>query len=366
MNNSLQRFSHATLTIAAALDLNQLLAQIVEQGTRLLDASQAALWLRAGEALTCTARFPDGGAVDNAPPLIEHARIDGGRLLAPLKINGDVSGILVFGKAEFNEETIVLAEQFASHAALSLQNARTIQKLDSFAGTVTHELKSPLAYTVFSLDDVIERFTELPLRDIHETLISVLAANNEIAQLVDSLLEWATLGSASHKALEPVDCRAAAEAALVRLSPLVRAHEPSVEFAELLAGDSRAVALGRRAWVEVAWTNLLGNALKYGADAEGAIQLELGATREGHHLRCWVRDRGRGIDPADQQRLFVPLARLVDDERGRGLGLSITQRLVEEMGGAVGVESEAGRGSTFYFTLPVSTEQTNTEQTNTE
>ena len=352
MNNSLQRFSHATHNIAAALDPDALLAQIVEQGVRLLDASQGALWLRAGEVLTCAAGFPGRNMAGDAPPLIEHARVDGGRLLAPLKIDGDGLGILVLEGAEFNEEAVVLAEQFARHAALALQSARRVDKLNAFAGTVAHELKSPLAYTVFSLDDVIERFTELPLRDIHETLINVLAANNEIAQLVDSLLEWAMLSAKNSQALEPVDCRAAVEAALAKLSPLVRRHEPSVEFVELLAEPS-TLAFGRRAWVEVAWTNLLGNALKYGANAEGAIQLELGATREGQHLRCWVRDRGRGIDPADQQRLFVPLERLVNDERGRGLGLSITQRLVEEMGGAVGVESEVGQGSTFYFTLPV-------------
>ncbi len=353
MIHSLHQFSQATHALAATLDPDELPAQTVEQGARLLGAKSGALWLFASDGLTCAASTPGASPNHGAPPLVEQAKVDGVRLLAPLKVEGDELGVLVLEGVEFDQETIALAEQFAVHAALALQTARRIDKLDALAGTLAHELKSPLAYTVFSLDDVIERFTELPLRDIHETLINVLAANNEIAQLVDSLLEWATLSGASSQARELVDCRAAAEAALAKLSPLVRAHEPSVEFAGLLMDQAPTLALGRRAWVEMAWTNLLGNALKYGADADGVIELELGAAREGNRLRCWVSDRGRGIEAEDQQRLFAALERLVDDERGQGLGLSITQRLVEEMGGAVGVESEVGVGSTFYFTLPV-------------
>ena len=360
MIHSLRQFSQATHILAATLDPDALPAQIVAQGTRLLGATSGALWLHAGDGLTCVVSTPDAEANHPTPPLIEQARVDGSRLLAPLllkaKDGDDVLGVLVLEGTEFDEEAVALAEHFAGHAALALRNARTVERLDALAGTLAHELKSPLAYTVFSLDDVIERFTELPLREIHGTLISVLAANNEIAQLVDSLLEWATLSGASNKARESVDCRTAVEAALAKLSPLVRAHEPSVEFTGLLAADSPTLALGRRAWVEVAWTNLLGNALKYGANADGVIKLELGAAREGNRLRCWVRDHGRGIEAADQQRLFVALERLIDDERGQGLGLSITQRLVTEMGGAVGVESESGAGSTFWFTLPILSE----------
>jgi signal transduction histidine kinase len=69
--------------------------------------------------------------------------------------------------------------------------------------------------------------------------------------------------------------------------------------------------------------------------------------------RFWVRDNGSGITPEDQVRLFVPFTRLGPARvGGHGLGLSIVQRIVEKLGGQVGVESQVGQGSVFSFTLP--------------
>ncbi len=70
-------------------------------------------------------------------------------------------------------------------------------------------------------------------------------------------------------------------------------------------------------------------------------------------VRFWVRDNGPGLTPEAQSRLFTPFTRL-DQVRaqGHGLGLSIVRRIVEKLGGQVGVESQLGQGSTFFFTLP--------------
>ena len=70
-------------------------------------------------------------------------------------------------------------------------------------------------------------------------------------------------------------------------------------------------------------------------------------------VRFWVRDNGPGITPEDQARLFVPFTRLGQARvGGHGLGLSIVRRIVEKLGGQVGVESQVGQGSVFSFTLP--------------
>ncbi|HOU11830.1 MAG TPA: HAMP domain-containing sensor histidine kinase [Anaerolineae bacterium] len=69
-------------------------------------------------------------------------------------------------------------------------------------------------------------------------------------------------------------------------------------------------------------------------------------------IRFWVRDNGIGIPVAQQAQLFTKFTRLRDTEPGHGLGLSIARNIVEKLGGAVGVESEVGQGSTFWFTLP--------------
>jgi two-component system sensor histidine kinase/response regulator len=71
-------------------------------------------------------------------------------------------------------------------------------------------------------------------------------------------------------------------------------------------------------------------------------------------VRFWVSDRGPGISPEDQTRLFTPFTQLEQVRvTGHGLGLSIVRRIVEKLGGEAGVESEVGQGSIFSFTLPV-------------
>jgi len=70
-------------------------------------------------------------------------------------------------------------------------------------------------------------------------------------------------------------------------------------------------------------------------------------------VRFWVRDNGQGIPPQEVGRLFTPFTRLGQVRaKGHGLGLSIVRRIVEKLGGQVGLESELGKGSTFFFTLP--------------
>jgi two-component system sensor histidine kinase/response regulator len=131
--------------------------------------------------------------------------------------------------------------------------------------------------------------------------------------------------------------------------------------AEFILPDSWPVALGYSPWVEEVWVNYVSNAIKYGGLPP---RVELGAdfplhspahTEEGaaSTVRFWVRDNGAGISPEAQAKLFTPFTRLENIRiKGHGVGLSIVRRILERMGGDVGVESEIERGSTFYFVLP--------------
>ena len=82
--------------------------------------------------------------------------------------------------------------------------------------------------------------------------------------------------------------------------------------------------------------------------------MQLGAEQQKNGLTFfWVLDNGRGLTQEEQGRLFTPFTRLDQvSTKGHGLGLSIARRIVEKMGGQVGVESEVGHGSVFHFTLP--------------
>jgi two-component system sensor histidine kinase/response regulator len=110
-------------------------------------------------------------------------------------------------------------------------------------------------------------------------------------------------------------------------------------------------ALGYAAWVEEVWTNYISNAIKYGGTPP---RIDLGATvQPDEMIRFWVKDNGRGLTPAEQERLFTEFARLQQVRaEGHGLGLSIVRRIVEKLGGTVGVEVTPEQGCEFYFTLP--------------
>jgi signal transduction histidine kinase len=103
--------------------------------------------------------------------------------------------------------------------------------------------------------------------------------------------------------------------------------------------------------VEEVWANYISNAIKYGGKPP---RIELGAGPQPNGtVRFWVRDNGHGLSIEDQRRLFGEFSRLSEGQvEGHGLGLSIVRRIVTKLGGEVGVESQIGQGSMFYFTLP--------------
>jgi signal transduction histidine kinase len=108
--------------------------------------------------------------------------------------------------------------------------------------------------------------------------------------------------------------------------------------------------LGYGPWVEEVWFNYLSNSIKYGGRPP---LVELGHDEDVSGVRFWVRDNGPGLTPEEQVRLFAPSAKRDRlQENQYGLGLALVQRIVEKLGGQVGVESEEGQGSLFYFTLP--------------
>ena len=227
---------------------------------------------------------------------------------------------------------------------LAAQNA----ELDAFAHTVAHDLKSPLG--------VIMGFAELLFKDrenmspgeISEALRIIVQTGDKTNTIIEELMLLA--GVRKQEIIpEPLDMGSSVRAAIERSQMFIQGRHAQIT---LLDEAAWPVALGHAPWVEEVWINYLSNAIKYGGRPP---EIQVGATIQADgQARFWVCDNGPGLSAEAQSSLFAPFTRL-DQVRakGHGLGLSIVRRIVEKLGGTVGVESEVGQGSVFYFTLPL-------------
>jgi PAS domain S-box-containing protein len=239
-----------------------------------------------------------------------------------------------------------IARDVTRRKQMEEEREQMIADLDSFAHTVAHDLKGPLS-VITSYSELLssERVSRLDQEAIVESAVVI----NEYAVKMNNIIQELFLLSSVRSdevTIRPFAMKPVVEAALERLAYMIEDKK-----ATITKPDTWPEVVGYEGWVEAVWVNYLSNALKYGGSPP---VIELGADEQAEQVRFWVRDQGPGISRAAQRRLFVPFTRLeqVKYVEGHGLGLSIVQRIVEKLGGTVGVESAPGEGSLFYFTLP--------------
>lgn len=246
------------------------------------------------------------------------------------------------------------AEQALQQLAASLDStvqARThqleavIQGLQSFTGMVSHDLRGPLGNTS-SLADLARAAHEAGDAAGAARWLTLLRRETQRAVgMVDDLLTLANVDQG------PVRRSPVAMTALVG---------DCVQSLELLyPGATQAVRFGDLPLVQAdpgllqhLVTNLLSNALKFGAGRAG-LAIQVSARRNGGGWLFEVADNGPGFDPAQAGALFEPFARLAPSvAAGSGLGLTVVRRVAERHGGSVGAESQPGQGARFWWTLP--------------
>jgi PAS domain S-box-containing protein len=224
------------------------------------------------------------------------------------------------------------------------------EELDAFAHTVAHDLKNPATLIVGYAETLAREYTTMSDDERQGFLKTIEQTGYKITTIIDELLLLATLRQ-SEVEISPLDMVRVVAESISRLTKSIKDVQAQIIWPD---ASTWPVALGHGLWVEEVWTNYLGNALKYGSKPFAAPCIELGAAVQPDNMvRYWVRDHGPGLTPEAQARLFTPFTRL-DQVRmkGYGLGLSIVRRIVEKLGGQVGLESQVGEGSTFYFALP--------------
>lgn len=220
--------------------------------------------------------------------------------------------------------------------------------------TVSHELRTPLTAIKTSISGL--QATPGAHSPAEERLLQNIDRSTErLILLINDVLDMARL-SAGRVTLRcaPVDLGELAREAIGTVRPLADAKGQSLELA--LPGPAWATNLtvtGDRRRLEQVLLNILHNAIKYTPSA-GVIRI--GADGDGACVRVWVRDSGPGIAATDQdhifERFYVGRADGVERADATGLGLAIARSLIDLHGGSIGVTSQPGAGSTFYFTLP--------------
>jgi len=230
------------------------------------------------------------------------------------------------------------------------------EELDAFAHTVAHDLKNPLGLVIGFAEALRDGHATISEEELLRYLHKIARSGRKIGDIVDELLLLAGVRQMEVE-MRPLDMASIVAEAQQRLTPMIEEYQ-----AEIVLPAAWPVALGYGPWVEEVWVNYLSNAIKYGGQPPhmelGAETLSPSASSIGGEgkegmVRFWIHDNGPGLTPEEQARLFTPFTRL-DQVRakGHGLGLSIVRRIVEKLGGQVGVKSKVGQGSVFYFTLP--------------
>ncbi|MBK8856784.1 MAG: HAMP domain-containing histidine kinase [Opitutaceae bacterium] len=249
------------------------------------------------------------------------------------------------GAADFITKPFTESEVLHS-IATRLEKKELLDELDAFAHTVAHDLKNPLATVTGRLDLIGLELGKADEATLRHHLNEAMKSTMRLTGIIDELL---ILAGVRRQVVvpQPLDMAAIVEEALEGVESLLRQQRARIE-----KPATWPEAVGYAPWIMQVWGNYISNAAKYGGP-EPLIRLGAETSADGHTLRAWVDDSGPGLDEAARAQMFVPFTRISTGRAGsHGLGLSIVRRIVEKLGGKVGVESRSGNGSRFWFELP--------------
>jgi len=286
-----------------------------------------------------------------------------GIVSAPIQREGRVIGIIILDhsdKAPFTAEAKEFLHRLADHAAIAMENAQLYQAVQAankakseFVSVVAHELRVPMT-SIKGYTDMIAMMGQVS--DQQKNFLDIIRSNvDRMSVLVSDLSDVSRIES-GRLAME-IDNNVSLKSLLDALMPAMQAeierreHKVKIELADPLPAVKADPARVTQILV-----NLISNAYKYTPNG-GTITIK--AARDGALVRCDVVDTGVGMSPEDLSKLFTKFWRADDayvrEQPGTGLGLTIVKNLVELQGGKLTVTSQKGVGTTFSFTIPIST-----------
>ena len=235
-----------------------------------------------------------------------------------------------------------LALSQMENQAVQAELERSNERLASFAGQVSHDLKTPLTTLSLSLSLIREQLEDGQVVAESASLLDrAINVSARMADLIDDVLDYARLGGTFRATEVDLD---------FLLGKVLEDLAPELADVTLHIGQLPTV-LGDRVQLTAVLQNLLANATRYRSD-ERPLEVTIAARHVQRAWRIEITDNGRGVPPAERQRIFEPLARVDDSLEGTGIGLAACRRIVGAHGGRIGIDASVTEGARFWFELP--------------
>jgi two-component system, chemotaxis family, sensor kinase Cph1 len=234
-------------------------------------------------------------------------------------------------------------------AELLKELERSNKELEQFAYVTSHDLKEPLRM-VTSFTQLLEnRYKGKMDSDADEFIEYIIDGTLRMQQLLDDLLAYSKI--TNEVKYEPIELNGVIKESINNLKVAIDESDAEINYTTL-----PPVVANRTQMIQL-FQNLIANAIKFQSTKKPIISIS--SKKKGQKYIFSVKDNGIGIDSKYQKRIFMVFQRLHTNEEyeGTGIGLSITKKIVAQHNGAIWVKSKIGRGSTFYFTLPIITDK---------
>ena len=255
------------------------------------------------------------------------------------------------------EGIFAAAREISERKRFEEELKRSNAELQRFAYVASHDLQEPLRMVASYTQLLAQRYVGKLDSDADEFIGFAVDGAKRMQHLIEDLLAYSRVGT---REKEPRLCESEqiARSALKNLSVAVEESGASIEIADLPEIKCDALQL------ETVLQNLIANAIKFRNRGKPCV-IQISARQEGQNWIFWVKDNGIGIEPRHFERIFQVFQRLCTREEypGNGIGLAICRKIVERHHGRIWLESQAGAGTTFYFTIPVTAAEIQEEVT---
>lgn len=242
------------------------------------------------------------------------------------------------------ERAVEHSEIFRKMEQYRMDLERSNHDLEQFSNIVAHDLKSPLRAITQHLNLIKSKSSDYLDEKSLLSLDFAVQGAERMRHLIDALFEYARLGF-SEPNFELINMEVLLRHVKRDLLPIIE------ESGATITNDPLPEVMGDAVLLSQLLQNLIANAIKY---CKEKPRIHISAQNDGDNWRISVRDNGIGIPTAQHQQIFAIFRRLHQQEEypGIGLGLAICKRIAKQHNGTINVESEFGKGSCFYFTIP--------------